>query len=125
MVSVHALEKSSRITSVAKINQEFEAFKQELLPRLSTLEQKIMELESAILEQKKQRYELENKISCIDPVLQESFTLLDRFEELQGSVYKLSEEVARLKGDLSVALNQRINIEEIVKEVAGVANESR
>lgn len=122
---MHALEKSSRITSIAKINQEFEAFKQELLPRLSTLEQKIMELEGAILEQKKQRYVLENKISCIDPVLQESLALLDRFEELQGSVYKLSEEVVRLKGDLSVALNQRINIEEIVKEVAGVANESR
>ncbi len=114
---MNVLNKSSKIAINSKINQEFESFKQELLPRLSSIELKIKELEGEIHEQKKQKCDLENKFSDIDPVLRETISLIDQIEELRINVEVLNQEVMRLKGNIST--NKRLDIERIVKEVTG------
>lgn len=113
---MQVLEKSSK-----SAKHDLDAFTQ----RLAKLEQGIIELRSEILDQKKHQYELENKIACIDPVLKQTLSLLDRIEELQSNLSKLNTEVAYLKSDLNAALNQRINIASIIKEVVEGRNEFR
>lgn len=113
---MQVLEKSSK-----SAKHDLDAF----IQRLAKLEQGIAELRSEIQEQKKNQYELENKIACIDPVLKQTLSILDRIEEIQSNLCKLSLEVAQLKGDLNAALNQRINIASIVKEVLEGGNEFR
>lgn len=93
--------------------------------RFAKIEQGMVELRSEILDQKKHLYELENKIACIDPALKQTLSLLNQVEELQSNLSKLSEEIAHLKSDLNAALNQRINIASIVKEVVEGGNEFR
>lgn len=114
---MNVLNKSSKMAIGSKINQEFESFKQELLPRLSSIEQKIKELEGEIQEQKKHKHDLENKISEIDPVLRETISIIDQIEELRINVEVLNQEVMRLKGNMNT--NKRLDIESIVREVTG------
>ncbi|MEM2924246.1 MAG: hypothetical protein QXJ68_00965 [Methanocellales archaeon] len=97
----------------------------EFMLRLAKLEQGIAELRSEIQDQKKNQYELENKIACIDPILKQTLSLLNQIEEIQSNLCKLSSEVAQLKSDLNSAFNQKIDIASIVKEVLEGGNEFR
>ena len=65
--------------------------KQEIFQRINTLEQRIMELESEIQEQKKLKTELESRIERLS---------LNSVEELRGSVYRLGRVVARMRSSL-------------------------
>lgn len=97
----------------------------EFMLRLAKLEQGIAELRSEIQYQKKNQYELENKIACIDPILKQTLSLLNQIEEIQSNLCKLNSEVAQLKSDLNSAFNQKIDIASIVKEVLEGGNEFR